>query len=181
MIDKDSLWDDNEKPLAYFITFRTYGTWLHGDERTSIDIHDGWNVYGSPKRPNNAKLELRMKESMDQSNVLLDPVQREIVTQAIKDVCKFRGYVLHAMNVRTNHAHIVVTACKPPETVADEFKKYSTRSLRENGLVTDTAKIWSRGRSRQYLWKPYQLDGAIDYVLYGQGPIPEELGGTDDG
>jgi hypothetical protein len=23
--------DDNEGPLAYLITIRTYGTWLHGD------------------------------------------------------------------------------------------------------------------------------------------------------
>ena len=29
--------DDNEFPLAYFISFRTYGTWLHGDERFSVD------------------------------------------------------------------------------------------------------------------------------------------------
>lgn len=24
------------QPLAYFITWRTYGTWLHGDERGSV-------------------------------------------------------------------------------------------------------------------------------------------------
>ena len=24
------------KPLAYFITFTTYGTWLHGDSRGSM-------------------------------------------------------------------------------------------------------------------------------------------------
>src|SRR5256886_8163861 len=27
--------DDNEFPLVYLITFRCYGTWLHGDERGS--------------------------------------------------------------------------------------------------------------------------------------------------
>ena len=39
--------DDNEFPLAYFISFRTYGTWLHGDERcpsianrTSMALHE---------------------------------------------------------------------------------------------------------------------------------------------
>lgn len=25
-------WDDNTFPLAYLVTFRTYGTWLHGDK-----------------------------------------------------------------------------------------------------------------------------------------------------
>ncbi|HWY68950.1 MAG TPA: hypothetical protein VNX88_09810 [Terriglobales bacterium] len=33
-------------PLAYLITFRCYGTWLHGDERGSIDRHQ--NQYQSP-------------------------------------------------------------------------------------------------------------------------------------
>ncbi len=40
-------WDDSQWPLAYLITFRTYGTWLHGDERYSIDRH-GKNIYGAP-------------------------------------------------------------------------------------------------------------------------------------
>jgi hypothetical protein len=26
-----------DRPIAYFITFTTYGTWLHGDERGSVD------------------------------------------------------------------------------------------------------------------------------------------------
>ena len=28
---------DDHIPLAYFITFRSYGTWLHGDKRGSVD------------------------------------------------------------------------------------------------------------------------------------------------
>ncbi|MGQ0761444.1 MAG: hypothetical protein ACT4OT_05435 [Acidobacteriota bacterium] len=39
--------DDNDFPLAYLITFRCYGTWLHGDERGSVDRKQ--NVYGTPK------------------------------------------------------------------------------------------------------------------------------------
>jgi hypothetical protein len=36
-------------PLAYFFTFRAYGTWLHGDERGSVDRFH--NQYGTPFRP----------------------------------------------------------------------------------------------------------------------------------
>jgi len=31
------MWNDTDTPLAYLITFRAYGTWLHGDARGSID------------------------------------------------------------------------------------------------------------------------------------------------
>src|SRR6185369_556860 len=30
------MWNDTDIPLAYLITFRSYGTWLHGDDRGSI-------------------------------------------------------------------------------------------------------------------------------------------------
>jgi hypothetical protein len=33
-------------PLAYFITFHTYGTWLPGDGRGSVDAHH--RAYGAP-------------------------------------------------------------------------------------------------------------------------------------
>jgi len=42
-----TIWNDRDIPLAYFITFRTYGTWLHGDERGSIDRYH--NRYKGPK------------------------------------------------------------------------------------------------------------------------------------
>src|SRR5712671_5216228 len=48
-----TMWNDTDTPLAYFISFRTYGTWLHGDKRGSIDRFH--NRYRSPYIPPNAK------------------------------------------------------------------------------------------------------------------------------
>lgn len=44
---KFMVWNDADFPQAYFISFRAYGTWLHGDEGGSVDRHN--NAYGSPK------------------------------------------------------------------------------------------------------------------------------------
>ncbi len=33
------MWNDTDIPLAYLITFRCYGTWLHEDERGATDRH----------------------------------------------------------------------------------------------------------------------------------------------
>jgi hypothetical protein len=41
------MWNDTDIPLAVFFTFRCYGTWLHGDERGSVDRNN--NAYGSPR------------------------------------------------------------------------------------------------------------------------------------
>jgi hypothetical protein len=31
------MWNDRDIPLAYLTTFRCYGTWLHGDDRGSVE------------------------------------------------------------------------------------------------------------------------------------------------
>ena len=108
---------------------------------------------------------------MKEEPVLLNESQRAVAKEAISEVCDYRGYDLKAINVRTNHAHAVVTAQSKPEPIVDAFKSYSTRKLRETGLLEPNFRPWARGKSRRYLWKPQHVSRAIDYVLYGQGDI----------
>ncbi len=167
-------WDGREFPLAYLITIRTYGTWLHGDERSSVDTHDEYNIVGSERRVPDRRLEEIMRRNQLGDAMIFNDEQREVVENAIREVCLHREYRLHTQNVRTNHAHVVVGAQALPELIANSFKSYSTRALKSHGLIAPDAKVWSRGRSRRYLWKPRHLEGAIDYVTYGQGLMPFE-------
>lgn len=162
-------WDDAEWPLAYLITIRTYGTWLHGDDRSSVDTHGRFNIYGEPGRQPNANLQKVMLKNMAADAVKFNKDQRQVVDEAIREVCKNRGYSLYALNVRTNHGHAVVYALTKPEFMANSFKSYATRKLRERNLFPDDLSPWSRGRSRRYLWKNNHVGAAIDYVLYCQG------------
>jgi REP element-mobilizing transposase RayT len=164
----DHNWDDNALPLAYLITFRTYGTWLHGDERYSMDRH-GKNIYGTPKVLPSKNLNRMMDEKRAGNEFLLDGPRRGAVESAIRDVCSFRGHDLLAINVRTNHVHSVVAALQQPEVIINAFKSNATRELRAAGLVSEQQQVWSRGGSRRYLWKPSHVKGAVDYVLHGQG------------
>ena len=149
----DYEYDDNEFPLAYLITIRCYGTWLHGDEKNAVDRH-GYNLYGAPRRNSNLKLKNLMRLEMKQKPFLLSKRQREIIEEAIAEVCGHRGYQLQAINAQSNHAHAVVSAQIKPEPIIDAFKSYATRKLRENMLIDLRTKPWARGRSRRYLWKP---------------------------
>jgi len=168
----DSDFERNEFPLAYLITIGCFGGWLHGDKRQSVDRH-GLNIYGRRRRPENSKLKSMMKQNMVQEPVVLDPRQRKVVKEAIKEVCNHRGFDLWAVNVLTNHAHAVVSAQSKPEPIADAFKAYSTRKLRRTGLIGADTRPWARGRSRRYLWKPQDVARAIFYVLYGQGDLAD--------
>jgi len=164
----DHAWDDNESPLAYLITFRTYGTWLHGDDRYSVDRH-GKNTYGTSKVLPSRNLNAMMQENQATTSFLLDGPCRGVVERAIREVCSVRGYGLHAVNVRTNHAHSVVASIRTPEIVMNAFKSNATKELRAAGLVDTDQQVWSRGGSTRYLWKPSHVEGAVNYVLYGQG------------
>jgi hypothetical protein len=88
--------DDNEFPLAYLISFRTYGTWLHGDERGSMDSKH--NLYGTPRIAPNSQLKKSDATQLKHPPVKLDARQRPVVEKAVREVCDNRGYVLIAIN-----------------------------------------------------------------------------------
>ena len=161
-------------PLAYLLTFRTFGNWLPGDVRGSYDKKR--NKYGSnwiaPNRPLHDKM-----ADLTKTKVLLSENQRRIVHEAILETCKHRGYLLQALNVRSNHLHAVVSKAVRPEKIVNDFKAYATRALRANHEVGSSENVWARGSSTRYLWKPKHVTGAIDYVLYSQGDIPFEIKG----
>jgi REP element-mobilizing transposase RayT len=162
---------ERDEPLAYLITIRTYGTWLHGDERGSMDRREH-NRYGAPKIAPNRRLVKAEQSQLKRSPVTLNEAQRVVVEQAIREVSAHRGYQLLAVNARTNHVHSVVAAACEPEIVMNTFKAYATRHLREAGLLPPEVKPWSRHGSNPYLWTPEQVDRAIDYVINGQGDAP---------
>ena len=160
-------------PLAYLITIRTYGTWLHGDENGSVDRH-GFNVYGNPRIAPSEKLKDFMRQEMKQTAFILDKHRRICVLDAVREVCDYRGYELLAVNIRSNHLHAVISAMVKPEKIANDFKTYATRKLRSEDLAGSEQSVWARGKSCRYLWKPNQVERAMDYVLFGQGEeIPE--------
>ena len=157
--------DDNEFPLAYLITLRCYGTWLHRDERGSMRRKE--NVYGTPRISPNRRLEQAETSQLKHRPVTLDAKQRAIVKKAMREVCHYRKYLLRAINVRTNHAHAVVSAVLEPEPILDAFKTYSTRALRRAGLMPARTKPWARHGSTVYLWKEQDVAKAVEDVLLG--------------
>src|SRR5262249_21981896 len=116
-------------PLAYFITFTTYGTWLHGRAPGSVDRYH--NLAGTPFLPGDSDMEKARRSLLRQEPYLLDPERRSVVLQTILDVAKHRHWQLWAAHVRSNHVHIVVTAPDKAEKVMADFKAWASRRLRE--------------------------------------------------
>ena len=169
------IFEDNEFPLAYLLTFRSFGTWLHGDERGSTERSSDQRFKASAVPPN-VPLREKMESEMIQVPIVFSSTQRTLIAEAITEVCSFRQYQLRAVNVRTNHDHAVVSKAIMPEKIVNDFKAYATRRLRLEHEICLGLKVWSRGASTRYLWKPRHIEAAIDYVLYSQDDVPFETG-----
>lgn len=159
---------DKSKPLAFFISFRTYGSRLHGDRRGSMDRRT-FNRFGSQVRPPNEKLQRSDRRMMKAASFRLERRLRKIVESAIAQVCTHREIALYVVNVRSNHVHVVVSAGDVPEKLMTAFKAYSTRAMRAAGEIGESEKIWSRHGSTKYLWTEQQIGDAVAYVKFEQG------------
>ncbi len=172
-------------PLAFFLTWTTYGTWLPGDER-------GWVDYGIGFQLPDPMLKWEAQARMTEDACILDDEQRRLVEKTITDHCRIRGWELHAVNCRTNHVHVVVSANRDPKEVRDQFKAWGTRKLKEleryrrsiatlarrasEGLegapvIVDSPireNWWTERGSQRWIGDEESLEAAIRYVVDGQ-------------
>ncbi|MFN0141173.1 MAG: transposase [Pyrinomonadaceae bacterium] len=167
------IYEENTFPIAYLLTFRTYGTWLHGNECGSIERSRD-KRFRVIYRTRHVPLEDKMISEMKTSPTIFNRHQKSIVNEAIKEVCEYRQYTARAVNVRSNHVHAVISKAIEPEKIVNDLKAYATRKLRAEHAIDRETRVWSRGASTRYLWKPRHVDAAVEYVLYGQGDVPFE-------
>jgi REP element-mobilizing transposase RayT len=154
-------------PLAYFITFTTYGTWLRGRAPGSVDREH--NIPGTPFLPPDQELEREMLSAMRQEPYILDASRRRIVLRTIKEVASYRKWKLWAAHVRTNHVHLVITAACKPEKVMADMKAWCSRRLREAFNESSDRDRWTQHGSTRYLNDEKSLSAAVTYVIDFQG------------
>ena len=153
--------------LGYLLTWRTYGTWLHGDPRGAVDHAHA--QFGEPLLAASAVRMQQASTRMMHAPVELTCAARTLVADTLTRHCRIRGWECHELSVRVNHVHIVIAhAGLKPEFMAGQFKAYATRALRRGGHARDKAPLWAEGASTQYLWTAHQINGACDYVRDGQ-------------
>jgi REP element-mobilizing transposase RayT len=162
------MWNDTDIPLAHLITFRSYGSWLHGDARGAVDRFH--NQYKSPYIPANENWQRHNTQTLKFEPVLLNAAQRQSVEVAVRETCTSRNWLLRALNVRTNHVHTVVSI---GETKADRalsaLKTNATRQMRQDNCWQLEHSPWVSKGSKRNLWNERSIERAVFSVLYGQG------------
>jgi REP element-mobilizing transposase RayT len=152
-------------PLAYFVTWATYGTWLPGDER-------GWVEYRRGLQLPDPSLKLEAAARMTEDACILSPDERAAVEEQIKETCHHKGWVLHAVNCRTNHLHVILSAPVNPQLLRSQLKAWCTRKLKELARSKAPHKLrenwWAERGSQRYINDEDGLEASIIYVRDGQ-------------
>lgn len=149
-------------PLAYFLTWTTYGTWLPGDARGWVNRHHKNSQAVS--KPCLA-LELHARDLMADSPVVLDPFMRQIADAAMRQACVELGWTVHALEVRSNHVHAVITATdSSPGKVMGILKVRGSLALKALPPGAERNRWWTRDGSKRLLTSPAAVQGAIEYV-----------------
>lgn len=153
--------------MTYFITFSCYGHHLHGDEQGSVDrLH---HTYRSRLRDAD-----RDRAFIERTHLLQPPYsipadRRQVVLQAMREVCDYRRWTLHAAHVRSTHVHVVAEGDVRPEAMMNAFKAYASRALNRSGSDGSSRTRWTRHGSTRWLWDKAHVNAAVEYVVNGQG------------
>ena len=148
------------EPLAYFLTWTTYGTWLPGDARGWVDKHQAGYQAPDPRK------EAAARAILSEPVVWLSVQDRQAVDGAMRETCGFRNWQVHALNVRSNHVHIVVTAPgQTPGWTMKTLKSYGTRVLNRLHPSAGRRHWWTEDGSKRYLNDERSVYAAVRYVF----------------
>jgi len=153
--------------MTYFITFHTYGTWLHGHDEGSVD--DEHNQFDTPRLPPSPPRMSNEQALMKNRAIKLNAEHRFVVDATIREVCNYRNWKLHALSVRSTHVHVVVSAKHTPERVMNDLKAYCTRRMREARILDAATEPWSHHGSTRYVDTDNSFARAKAYVNDEQG------------
>jgi hypothetical protein len=134
------------EPLAYFITFHTYGN--RSPDGTVVPV--GYEPTAAPapaQEPEDEPPVVGVPPGL-RDPYALDLPRRQIVCHAIVDECRFRGWTLHAVHVRTKKVLLVVTA-----------PRYDTPDR----------KRWEKYGTTLNLWTEAELAEKVEFTLNGLG------------
>ncbi|MEM6474468.1 MAG: transposase [Planctomycetota bacterium] len=145
-------------PIAFFITWTVYGTFLQGDSRW-------WRKKGAGSQAPQPRLEAWHRDRLVYEVILLDFEHRQIVQFEVSTHCERRGWKLWAMAARTNHVHIVVSAPRfTGKKVRDQLKANCTRGIRQIDSRFTDRPVWTTNGDIEFIDSEWDLCVVTEYV-----------------
>ncbi|MEI2768857.1 MAG: transposase [Nitrosomonas sp.] len=144
------------------MTWTVYGTFLPGDRR-------GWRHRQDGIKPAQPLLEQWHRDRLNYDVVLLNADMQAIAETAITEICTFRTWRLWAVSVRSNHAHVLLTAPNyRPTLVRDQLKAKATTALRAAFEIWQNRPVWAANGDIEFLDNDQDIEQSAIYVSEAQ-------------
>jgi REP element-mobilizing transposase RayT len=149
-------------PIAYHITFGTYGTRLHGDERGTVDR--SMNQPGDPIiGADRAWWELE-RNKLKFDPVVLTPEQMRFAESVMPSICE-RGAWEHRTGAGgPDHIHHLVTSAADGDAVRKWFKRWLGEAMSAKWPRPEGATWWAEGGSVKWVWTGAYYRAVFGYV-----------------
>lgn len=146
-------------PMAYHITWGTYGARLPGSSKPYVDR--GHNEYETPLPKPDPAREQAARDRMRGEPVALTLEQRQETERALEDVARRYNWTIHTKAAQSDHVHVVITAIRDGEQLRDALKACACRALNKK---FGAQQWWAEKGSCRYLWERSYFINAKNYV-----------------
>ena len=157
------------EPLAYFITWTVYGSFLPGDARW-------WRHKKQGTSAPTAGLRQWSKNRLLHPIKLLTPDDRGACESAIDEICVFRGWKLWARSARSNHVHVLVTATdRKPNLIRDQIKGKCTLEIRKTNTDFVDRPVWTTRGDIEFIDTEDEINECQIYIHEAQDRMDRDL------
>ena len=157
--------------LTWLITTTTYGSWLPGDSRGSVDNEH--NQPGEPFRDPVDKLAEWSRQQLKCPPIRLSLAQAEALLSQLHETSRLRGWIIHSVAIMANHWHAVVSASDlvRSEKILADLKSYGSRRLNQQWSRPASKTWWTESGSRRRLADEPNVEAAVRYVAEQEHPL----------
>jgi REP element-mobilizing transposase RayT len=159
-------------PIAFHITFGTYGTRLHGDPRGTVDRRH--NFYGDPIIGADADWQREEQVSLKFPVVLLDDQQRRFIESTIPAICDRGTWKLHVCAAKEDHVHTVLSTSSDGQVVRRLLKRWLSDAVSQRWPRLPGQAWWAECGSVKWVWTQDYYQQVYDYVRR-QRTMPEPI------
>ena len=166
----------------WFFTWRTYGTWLPGEDGFVGYYRDNYghrtidNVPGEPASAAIPALQLYAAGTLCHEPTLLTAAQARTIASQLHETARYRGREIDAVAVLVNHVHLVFgTRGDPdPDRLLADWKAYASRALNHPPTEVNAPARrvwWAESGSTRPLHAEERRLAAIRYVRDQVNPL----------
>jgi len=152
----------NDQPIAYHLTFGTYGTRLHGNDRGTV--HRLMNHPGDPI-VDRAEAWQRMERSLlKYPMVILTEQQRLMIEETIPSICERGGWKFLHCAARADHVHVQLKGNTEGKAIRRWLKTWLGQALNVRWPKPVGASWWAECGSVKWIWTDDYFENVYLYI-----------------